>query len=167
VKVFLSHRRTDSADVSGRIFDRLVAEFGHRNVFKNVDSISIGADFEEYIGSQLRECDVFAAIIGKSWVDVRHADGSRRLDDPADLVRIEVEQAVALGLQLIPALVGHAEMPPSLQLPESLRGLTKRNGVPIRPDPDFPPGRAAENAPRPNRTTGWSLRLRTPETKRA
>jgi len=41
VKVFLSYRRVDSADVSGRIFDRLVVEFGSRNVFKDVDSIPL------------------------------------------------------------------------------------------------------------------------------
>jgi len=76
-------------------------------------------------------------IIGKSWLEAKPSDGRRRLDDPSDYVRIEIEQAFASGLHVIPALVGHAEMPTSLQLPESLRILTKHNAISIRPDPDF------------------------------
>ncbi len=36
-KVFISYRRADSASISGRIYDRLVAKFGRKNVFKDVE----------------------------------------------------------------------------------------------------------------------------------
>jgi hypothetical protein len=43
-KVFISYRHDDSADVAGRMYDRLVALFGTGNVFKDVDSIRLGAE---------------------------------------------------------------------------------------------------------------------------
>src|SRR5262245_454098 len=37
--VFVSYRRSDSIDVTGRIYDKLVAELGATAVFKDIDSI--------------------------------------------------------------------------------------------------------------------------------
>ncbi len=37
-KIFLSYRREDTADVTGRIDDRLVQQFGREAVFMDVDS---------------------------------------------------------------------------------------------------------------------------------
>ena len=46
-RVFVSYRRDDSADITGRIHDRLSAHFGSCGVFRDVDSISVGRDFRE------------------------------------------------------------------------------------------------------------------------
>ncbi len=43
--IFISYRRSDNPDATGRIYDRLVAEFGKAKVFKDVDSIPLGMDF--------------------------------------------------------------------------------------------------------------------------
>jgi len=48
-KVLISYRRSDSATMSGRIYDRLVARFRRKNVFKDVDDIPPGVDFGAYI----------------------------------------------------------------------------------------------------------------------
>jgi hypothetical protein len=40
------------------------------------------------------ECDILIAVIGKGWVEARGAKGNRRLDDPDDFVRIEIESAL-------------------------------------------------------------------------
>ncbi|HEX2992222.1 MAG TPA: hypothetical protein VHO49_16160, partial [Anaerolineales bacterium] len=37
--IFLSYRRSDSADITGRIYDRLVDDLGRSPIFKDVDSI--------------------------------------------------------------------------------------------------------------------------------
>src|SRR5688572_18626782 len=92
--VFISYRRTDSADVVGRISDRLRKEFGRESVFVDVDSIALGADFPSYVDSKLKACDAFLAVIGDSWVTSTDDQGRRRLDDPADHVRIEIECAL-------------------------------------------------------------------------
>jgi hypothetical protein len=43
--IFISYRRDDSVDITGRIYDRLVQHFSRDTVFKDVDSIPLGIDF--------------------------------------------------------------------------------------------------------------------------
>jgi uncharacterized membrane protein YeaQ/YmgE (transglycosylase-associated protein family) len=135
--IFLSYRRTDSAHVAGRIYDRLVGIFGRVSVFKDVDSIPLGLDFKEYLDEKVGECDVLLATIGDGWLDAVDSNGKRRLEDPDDFVRIEIESALMRDIPVIPLLVGGAPMPSQKELPDSLRKLVYRNGIRIRPDPDF------------------------------
>lgn len=135
--IFISYRRSDTAHVAGRVYDRLVGDFGKVSVFKDVDSIPLGMDFKEYLDEKVGECNVLLAIIGDKWLEERNSTGKRRLDDPTDFVRIELESALARKIPVIPLLVGGAPMPSEEELPASLRKLVYRNGIPIRPDPDF------------------------------
>lgn len=75
-KVFISYPRADSASVSGRIYDRLVAQLGRGNVFKDVDDIPPGVNFGAYIQGSLRQCAVALVIIGPRWLDPQAADGA-------------------------------------------------------------------------------------------
>jgi hypothetical protein len=52
-------------------------------------------------------------------------------------VRIEIEAALNRNILIIPLLVRGASMPAEKKLPPSLQKLIYRNGIPIRPDPDF------------------------------
>jgi uncharacterized membrane protein YeaQ/YmgE (transglycosylase-associated protein family) len=135
--IFVSYRRTDSADVTGRIYDRLVEGFGRASIFKDVDSIPLGSDFKEYLDEKVSECNVLLAIIGDRWLEASDSMGRSRLEDPNDFVRIEIESALARGIPVIPLLVRGAFMPSEEKLPASLRKLVYRNGIQIRPDPDF------------------------------
>jgi len=136
-RIFISYRRSDSADITGRIYDRLVDEFGRSPIFKDVDSIPLGFDFREYLDRKVSECRVLLAIIGDHWLDASDAAGKKRLEDPADFVRIEIESALERDILVIPLLVRSAKMPEEENLPASLRKLVYKNGVEIRPDPDF------------------------------
>lgn len=136
-RIFLSYRRSDSADITGRIYDRLIVRFGKNNIFKDVDSIPLGLDFKAYIDKKVGECDVLLAVIGDRWLDVSDSSGNARLKDPADSVRIEIEAALNRDIAVIPLLVRGMEMPHEERLPSSLRKLVNRNGIPIRSDPDF------------------------------
>jgi formylglycine-generating enzyme required for sulfatase activity len=60
------------------------------------------------------------------------------VEDPGDFVRIEVESALERDIPIIPLLVDDATMPGEDQLPPSLQMLPYRNGLRVRPDPDFP-----------------------------
>ena len=135
--IFVSYRRSDSADIAGRIYDRLTGTFGRGPIFKDVDSIPLGLDFKEYLDAKVSECSVLLAIIGDRWLDASDETGNLRLTDPTDFVRIELESALARGIPVIPLLVRGARMPAEDKLPDSLRKLVYRNGIPIRPDPDF------------------------------
>ena len=138
-RIFISYRRRDSADVTGRIYDRLVSHFGEGNVFQDVEDIPLGMDFTEYIQGVVGKCDAFLAIIGNQWLDAADKGGGRRLDNAADNVRIEIESALLRKIPLIPVLVGGAEMPTEDALPQSLRKLATRNAIHVRPNPDFRP----------------------------
>ena len=135
--IFISYRRADSASETGRIYDRLVERYGRERVFKDVDSIPPGANFPEYITSSIQASDIALIVIGPRWLDASTGFGQRRLDDPADYVRIEIETALRLGVPVVPVLLTRATMPPARRLPESLRPLRLQNSVAVRQDPDF------------------------------
>ena len=135
--IFLSYRRNDSADVIGRIYDRLTQTYSKQTIFKDVDSIPLGIDFRTHLDQRVSECSVFLAVIGPQWVTITDAAGNRRLEQPDDFVRIEVESALARDIPVIPLLVSGAVMPTANQLPPSLQDLAYRNGALVRPDPDF------------------------------
>ena len=135
--IFISYRRSDSNDVSGRIYDRLVATFGAEAVFKDVHSIPYGVDFPTYIRQQLGRCKVLLAVIGPTWLTVER-QGQRRLADPADWVRIEIQTALENeGITVIPVLVGGGDRLSEANLPDGLGPLAKLNSAQARPDPDF------------------------------
>jgi hypothetical protein len=136
-KIFISYRREDSADVTGRIHDRLVEHFGESAVFMDVDDIPLGVDFTKYIDEKVGKCEVLLSVVGRDWLTATDAQGHRRLDLPGDFVRIELESALKRNIPVVPLLVRRASMPKAADLPESIREFSKRNGLSVRADPDF------------------------------
>jgi hypothetical protein len=135
--IFLSYRRDDSADVTGRIYDRLVQRFGETAIFRDIEAIPLGVDFRVHIDQVVGRCNVLLAIIGPNWVTIADTAGRRRLDDPDDFVRLEVEAALTRKILVIPLLMRGAGMPQESELPGRLKEIAYRNGIPIRQDPDF------------------------------
>lgn len=129
VSIFLSYRRDDSAGYTGRIHDRFAEKWGHERVFWDIDNIEPGADFVEVIDETLAQCAAVVVVIGPRWLGSQDAAGRRRLDNPADLHRVEIERALQRGIRVIPALVGRATMPGDGQLPATMRALARRNAV--------------------------------------
>ena len=127
--LFLSYRRDDSRSATGRLADRLQALFGPERVFRDVDSIAPGLDFEAALARAIGGASVMLAVIGPRWLDLRDAQGRRRLDDPQDTVRREVEAALAAGLPLIPVLVEGARMPTAEALPAALAAFARCQAV--------------------------------------
>jgi TIR domain len=134
--VFISYRRDDSADIVGRIYDRMVSSFGAEGVFKDVDSIPLGVDFRKHLTEAVSRCGVVIAVIGTDWL-AGDVQGQRRIDRDDDFVRIEVEAALARGIPVVPVTVRGVKMPERSVLPLTLIGLADRNGMAVRPDPDF------------------------------
>lgn len=138
-KIFISYRRKDSSAYAGRLYDSLARAFGKKNVFKDVIDIGPGTDFRGAIGEAVNGCDIALVLIGPQWLTIKDEAGNRRLDDPNDYVRFEIESALRRDrCKVIPILVGSASMPQSTDLPESLRQLAFKNAVVLREDPDYP-----------------------------
>jgi hypothetical protein len=136
-RVFVSYRREDSGYVTGRLYEHLARKYSEANVFMDVHTIGLGADFRQTVDDALGKCDVFVPVIGDQWLAVKDKAGNRRLDSVSDYVRIEIEVALKKGIPIIPVLVGDGKMPQADELPPSIRDLAFRNGKLVRPDPDF------------------------------
>jgi hypothetical protein len=132
-RIFISYRRDETAYPAGWLFDRLAQHFGSAQVFKDVDSIELGDDFVEVISRAVGSCDVLLALIGDQWLNITDLHGRRRLDDPDDFVRLEIEAALARKVRIIPILVDGANMPRADELPAGLSGLVRRQALELSP----------------------------------
>ena len=127
--VFLSYRRSDAQGWAGRLGTDLAVAFGDAARFYDLETIPPGADFVVEIERALEQAVAALVLIGPRWLDARDAAGARRLDDPDDVVRLEIASALARSIPVIPVLLGRAAMPSSTELPEPLRPLSRRNAV--------------------------------------
>lgn len=129
-RIFINYRREDSQGITGRIFDRLENHFGSKNIFIDVDSIGLGLDFSDVIDNGLRKSDIFLSIIGKNWLAVRDNNG-RRIDNPDDFVRLEIDFALSQQKRIIPILVEGSSLPKRSTLPKELSALVRYNALRI------------------------------------
>ena len=123
--IFISYRRDDARGASGRVWDWLRIGFGRERMFRDVASIGAGK-WRQKIEQALAISKACVAVIGRRWAD---ANNLPRLQDPNDMVRHELETALASGdqeqLTVIPLLVEDAQLAqiPTGELPQSLRPL--------------------------------------------
>ena len=92
--VFISYRREETAGQAGCLYEHLADRFGEDRVFKDTHSIAPGVDFANRIVEDLSVCNVLLALIGRDWSAITDSKGARRLDDPHDFVRVEIEIAL-------------------------------------------------------------------------
>lgn len=135
--IFISYRREDSREITGRICDRLNGEFGKETIFRDVDSIPAGVDFREHIGNTIDHCQVLLAIIGNQWLNAKNSKGERRLELANDPLRVEIETALNKKIPVIPVLVKNSTMPDADELPQNLQPLAYRNAIIIPGEPYF------------------------------
>jgi len=130
--IFINYRRGDDPGTTGRLYDRLEAEFDRGQLFMDVEGhIRGGDDFVEVLKAQVARCDVLLAIIGPRWLTIADESGRRRLDNPEDWVRVEIAGALESGKRVIPVLVGGAAIPRAEQLPDDLKPLARRQVIRI------------------------------------
>ena len=132
-RIFISYRREETAYPAGWLFDKLADRFGEGQIFKDIDSIEPGDDFVDTITAAVGSCDVLLALIGDRWLTITDTAGNRRLDDPNDFVRVEVEAALSRNVRVIPVLVEGASPPRGDQLPATLAGLVRRQALELSP----------------------------------
>lgn len=125
---FLSYRRDQNLFVARSLRSALAALFGDRSVFMDEAAINPGQEWPREIQEAILGCRALLLIIGPYWLTARDAaSGTRRLDNPEDWIRREVEAGLARPeAAVIPILVDGASMPDSGELPPSLRPLSNR-----------------------------------------
>jgi len=127
--LFISYRREDAGGWAGRLEDDLADRFGGERVFRDI-KIPAGVDYEEHIEQVLDACQVVVVVIGPQWATLKGEDGTPRLTGSDDLLRREVERALARrDVDVIPVLVQRARMPGAHELPPELRALARRQAI--------------------------------------
>lgn len=96
-RVFVSYRHEDSTGHAGRLYDRLVHEFGDDDVYRDVDKPRPGASIKERISTELANCDAFVAVVGPAWESA----------SPDSWAKRELRMAVERGVPIFVALVGN------------------------------------------------------------
>jgi hypothetical protein len=131
---FISYRRDDTRHIVGRIYEVFRRDLPDDLMFHDVDSIGPGVPFSAAIERAISGAAVALVVIGPAWLDTTGADGRRRLDNPDDHVRLEIETALRHGVKLLPVLVDDARMPGEHELPAGLAELPGSNAVRLRSD---------------------------------
>jgi oligopeptide transport system substrate-binding protein len=132
-KVFISYRPEDSGRSATRIRDSLAARFGGVPVLMDVRPVGANGDQRPAIVDAVGASSVVLVVIGPRWLGATDAQDRRRLDDPDDPVRIELETALQQDKLLLPLLVDGASMPAAADLPESMRALAARQATVMNP----------------------------------
>lgn len=157
-RVFLSYRREDAATAAGRIHDLLTHRFGEDRVFMDVYALEGGTDFKETIAAHLKKCQLVLVIIGRRWLEITGPNGKRRLDDPGDLVRFEIETALTHGVAVVPVLVEGASMPAEASLPQTIAPLARLHALSVD-NSHFPRDAARLVRTVRNIARGWPARI--------
>ena len=93
------------------------------------DLISPGEDFTAAIDRALADSDAALVVIGPGWLSAVTPQGTRRLFEPDDYVRLELATVLKRDIRVIPVLVGGAQLPEAAELPDDLHGLAQRQAL--------------------------------------
>ncbi len=124
-KIFISYRRSDSQFMVDELYEILLKnEVAKESIFKDIESIQIGVNFDEAIDNALAQSDIVLIIMGKTWFS---EENKQRLNDPNDFVRREIAKSLRAKDKLVIPVLFDSEMPPVEELPEDLKDLTRKN----------------------------------------
>ncbi len=130
-RIFINYRRGDAAGFAGRLADSLSAYFGDDRVFRDIDDIQGGTNFEDVLNQTAGSADAMIVLIGPNWVTMTNDKGQRRLHEPDDWVAREIASALEQGIPVFPVLIEQTAMPRAEELPDSLKPLVRHNAISI------------------------------------
>jgi Sulfatase-modifying factor enzyme 1/TIR domain len=126
-KVFISYRRNDTKYQARMIHEAFSRVLPREHVFMDVNSIGPGANFRKSLKDWVDSCEVLLALIGPDWANATDPNtGRRRLENPSDLVRIEIGEALARSIPVVPTLIDGTPMADVASLPDDLKELVDR-----------------------------------------
>jgi hypothetical protein len=129
-KIFMSYRR-ESVYETRLLYERLVKTSGYE-IFMPVEDVPFRVDFGDHRNIEVAACDIMLVVIGADWLNVKNDAGQPRLQQPDDFVAIEIAEALARNIPVIPVLFGGARMTRASELPDALKPLVQRNAVEMR-----------------------------------
>jgi hypothetical protein len=127
-QIFICYRWADTAGVAGRLYDVLEKEYGEGNVFFDVERDGGAERLDDLVVKAVRNSAVVLVLIGQRWFVALDQSDQPRLLLENDVVRIEIETALANAVPVIPILVEGGKIPQPNELPPKVRPLTGITG---------------------------------------
>jgi hypothetical protein len=131
-KIFISYRRASNQWAIERLFEVLADKFGPEDVFFDRATLEPGADWLDRLDREIAQASAVILVFSKEWAGDK-ADGSRRIDQPDDMVRRELITANRHGRPIFPVIIDDSLPPGANQLPEGLRFVLKRQFLKLVP----------------------------------
>jgi uncharacterized protein YjbI with pentapeptide repeats len=125
-EIFISYRRNDTGGYAGRLYDHLKQEFGPNSVLLDVEGNGTAEELNQWVQRVVPEAGVMLVLIGHKWIVSE--DGRRRLEEPEDIVRLELELALLHNVPIIPIQIDDAPRPQPVDLPDSIRKIMNFKG---------------------------------------
>ncbi len=122
--IFISYRRDDALTQARSLAKDLADEFGKDKIFYDNTHLKLGNKWPDKLKKGVESAQIVLVLIANKtkWLGIR--DESRRIDDPDDWVRQEIETALANSSTLvIPVFFNDAQLPSSNALPVSIKDL--------------------------------------------
>lgn len=122
--VFINYRSGDEKPAAYLLDEVLRGRLGESAVFLDRRSIELGTDFTVTLTTGVRDCRVLLSVIGPRWEESYDRDGRRLLDREDDWVRVEIAEALANDVIVIPVLVARDKLV-AAHLPEEIQSIAK------------------------------------------
>jgi len=130
--VFICYRCDDAQTEATAIESAVSRLAGDQSVFLDASSIQAGETWPNELERALQNASTMLVLIGPLWLKAQTEFGHRRLDEPDDWVRREIEHGLATDKKIVPVLLRGAEMPPREALPSSIEALATKQNVDIK-----------------------------------
>lgn len=128
-KIFISYRRNDTQYQVDDLYDILIQNgVAKESIFKDIESIGVGENYEDAIDQALEACDVCLVAIGPNWVS---EENKARLHSKDDYVQKEIAKALIKKKVLVVPVLFDSSMPEASDLPKSIKELSLRNAFEV------------------------------------
>ncbi|MBA2643723.1 MAG: TIR domain-containing protein [Actinobacteria bacterium] len=134
LRIFVCYRREETRWAARALAQSMDQGLSDIELFIDVDrrAIAVGENWRTRIETAIDASDVAIVLIGDRWFEIADSDGLRKLDNPDDPVRLELEQALKRDLVVIPVRLDEARMPRAADLPASISEVVFRQGMELR-----------------------------------
>jgi hypothetical protein len=130
--IFINYRREDTGGQARLLSRELADRFGPGNVYFDVDQ-KPGIDWLKEIEARGAGAGAFLALIGPRWLpSLKDRRSAVVASGAIDYVRAEIEWALRDWSGVVIPVLVDAEMPAVTDLPRSIEGLVRKQGVALR-----------------------------------
>ena len=79
MNIFINYRRADSRYQVDRLYDELsrYLEEADQQLYMDIEATPLGVDYINYIQKKITEADVFLAVIGDEWLEIKEANSNK------------------------------------------------------------------------------------------